>query len=211
MGTKEKIKVCIVENDIVAYQVFEELFKNNKNFDMSIIKAKGNDSSSIERSREDDKAYIMGELAQKSFQILILDLLLRDRVTIDREEVSGTEFSGIENVLSLEIALQMKKDSNRKDFLPVFISSSKICKTHQQFEAIRDKYSDKVPEDAVFIFKPTQGFDKAFFQNCPIDTGTNEPACDKKNRNKRGCPVKQCFFQLLKKYYKDYMEKIGNE
>lgn len=132
-------------------------------------------------------------------------------MTIDREEVTGTELSGIENVLSLEIALQMKKNPDKKDFLPIFISSSKICKTHQQFEAIRNKYSDKVPEDAVFIFKPTQGFDESFFQNCPIDTGTNMPACNRKKRNQKGCPVKQCFFELLNKYYKEYTEKLNNE
>lgn len=211
MSTEEKINVCIVENDTVAYHVFEKLFEDKEEYAMSIIKAKGNDSSALERSREEDKAYILNELAKNSFQILILDLLLRDRVTVDREVIYGTEFSGVESVLSLEIAMQLKEDSKKKDFLPIFISSSKICKTHQQFEAIRNKYSDKIPEDAVFIFKPTQGFDDAIFQNCPVDTGTNVLACNRAKRNKNGCPVKQCFFELLNKYYQDYMEKQDNE
>lgn len=209
MSTKEKISVCIIENDTVAYHVFENLFKGNKDYDVSIIKVKGNDSSAIEKSREEDKAYVLDKLSEKTFQILILDLLLRDRVTVDREEVYGSEFSGIENVLSLEIALQLEKDSPKK-FLPIFTSSSKICKTHQQFEAIRDKHNDKVPEDAVFIFKPNQEYNKEIFLNCPVDTGTCDPACNKKKRNKRGCTKKQCFFELLDKYYKDFMEKQDN-
>ena len=211
MSTKEKISVCIIENDTNAYRVFEKLFKDNEKYDVSIIKMKGNDSSVKERSREEDKAYIISELTQRSFQILILDLLLRDRVTVDKEEVYGSEFSGIENVLSLEIALQLKKDANKNNFLPIFISSSKICRTHQQFETMRAKYAEKVAEDAVFIFNPTPEFDNAIFQNCPINTGTNEPACNKTKSDKSGCPVKQCFFELLDKYYKEFMEKQDNE
>lgn len=211
MSTKEKVQVCIVENDENAYHVFEKLFKDSRDYDAFIIKAKGNDSKHIENARKQEKEDILNELRKRPFQILILDLLLRDKVDIDKEKVVGPEFYGIENVLSLEIALELKNDMNKRNFLPIFISSSKICRTHQQFEAIRDIHSDKVPEDAVFIFKPTEGFENGFFQNCPVDTGSNDLACNKDKKDKDGCPVKHCFFKLLEKYYNEFMEKQDNE
>lgn len=199
-----------MENDTGAYQTFKKIFEGNETYNLSIIKVNGNDSKKIEKSRDEDRKYLMDVLINESFQILILDLLLRDRMTLDQEEVVGSDFSGIENVLSLEIARQLKGCSNKEKFLLVFTSSSRICKTHQQFESIRDKHDDKVPKDAVFIFKPNKESDSEILKNCPVDTGINTPACNKAKRERGGCLKKDCFFELLNKYYKDFQEKKNN-
>lgn len=205
MSTKEKIQVCIVENDAGAYEIFEELFKDNENYDASIIKTIGNDSEYIEQSKDETKAFVIKELSKRSFQILILDFLLRDAVNVNKEKVDGVEYSGIENVLSLEIARQLKDVSNENRFLLLFTSSSEICKTHQEFEEIRDKHGDKIPEDAVFIFKPDGEFDEEML-NCPVSMGEKKIACNLDKRDRNICIKKTCFFQLLDKYYADFMK-----
>lgn len=209
MCTEEKIKVYAVENDTMASHVFKQIFADSKTYDFEITKVAGNDSANIERSRDEDKKYLMDILTERNFHILILDLLLRDGMTFDQEEIVGSEFSGIENVLSLEIARQLKSLQDKHDFLLVFTSSSTICRTHQQFEDIRDKHGDIVPEDAVFIFKPEEEFEDVFF-NCPINIGANGTACDKEKRGRNGCSQKECFLKLLDKYYEEFQKRKRN-
>lgn len=206
MNTKEKIQVCIIENDTKAQYIFNKLFEDNENYDVSFIKIQGNDSTNVEKTRKEDKDYIIKELTKKTYQILIFDLLLRDKMSFEKEEVFNSDLSGIKNLLSFEIARYLKNKENKERFLLLFTSSSEICKSHQDFEFIRDQYGDIVPEDAGFIFKPNINFEKRI-RDCPVDTGTNEPACNMTERDENGCTKKQCFFELLNKYYKEFMEE----
>ena len=203
MDTKEKIKVYAVENDQTACNVLKEVFSDNETYEIKIIKVAGNTSTDIEKSREEDKTYLLDILSQEHFHILILDLLLRDNMYLDKERVASENV--LENVLSLEIARQLKENPNKEKFLLVFTSASSICKTHQKFEEIKKENKDKVPEDAVFIFKLDQDYDQQLFEKCPISEGTNAPICNKEKRDIGGCNQKICFFELLNKYYADLL------
>lgn len=210
MSTKEKIVVYAVENNLRALETLEEIFKDNESYELHTIKTPGNGSTQTEKPKKEVKELVMKPLTEETYHILILDLLLRDGAKKNQEKIVGENFSGIENVLSLEIARQLKQDFPQKDFLTVFTSSSEICSTHQIFEEIREKHMDMVPKDAVFIFKPEEKLEHKF-RNCPVFSASNAPACKKKKKDAGGCSQKTCFLALLDKYYEEYLEKQGDD
>ena len=67
MCTEEKIKVYAVENDTMASHVFKQIFADSKTYDFEITKVAGNDSANIERSRDEDKKYLMDILTERIF------------------------------------------------------------------------------------------------------------------------------------------------
>ena len=211
MYTKDKIKVFAIENNRAILNVFKKIFKNNEIFEFNGIRVSGNDSREVENSKEKDRKIIMDTLMNETFDILILDLLLRDNMRIDPEIVEGEEFNGIETVLSLEIARCLKGMPDKQDFLPVIVSSSDICDNYTSFKEMKEQHSDKVPEDAVFISKPDREFEKPQYDNCPIYSDTDHPVCNKVDRNAGGCSQKTCFLELLTKYYEEYKEKNDKE
>lgn len=204
MCTKDKIKVFAIENNKAALNILRKIFSNNELYEFNGKKVCGNDSTKVEKSRNEDKKIIMDILGKESFDILILDLLLRDNMHTDPDIVEREGYKGIEMVLSLEIARQLKEKPEKQGFLPVFISSSEICSSYSTFKDMRDKHKDKVPEDAVFIFKPDSEFDKPLFKDCPVYIPNNYPVCNKKQRDTGGCSQKTCFLELLAKYYEEY-------
>lgn len=206
MGAKEKIKVFAIENSRTALNVLTQIFNNNELYEFKGKKVSGNDSRELEKSRSEQKKYIIDALSKEQFDILILDLLLRDTMDTDREKIEGEEFNGIEMILSLEIARQLKNTPGRQKFLPVFISSSEICGSHSKFQAMKAKHRDYVPDEAVFIFKPVRGFEKSKYINCPVYSSSKNPVCKKEQREPGGCSKKTCFLELLTKYYEEYIE-----
>ena len=206
MGTKEKLIVYAIENNIAALDVLEDVFNNNETYEFHYIKVSGNDSQEVEKSRDEDKEIIMGTLMKETFDILILDLLLRDNMDTEREKIEGDDFKGIETLLSLEVARELKKTSGKQEFLPVFISSSRKCNNQSKFRAMKEKNEVLIPEDAVFIFKPSDN-PKKKYKDCPISSHSEDPVCNKKQKDLGGCSPKSCFIELLTKYYEEYIEK----
>lgn len=202
MDTKEKIKVFAIENNIVALEVLKEIFENNERYELKCIKVSGNDSQEVERTRDEDKELIMGTLMKESFDILILDLLLRDNVHTAPERIEGDDYKGIETVLSLEVARELKKISGKQNFLPVFISSSRKCNNQNKFQVMKEKHEALIPEDAVFIFKPATK--NIIYSDCPIFSQSGNPVCNKEHKDPGGCNQKTCFVELLTKYYEEY-------
>lgn len=211
MSTKEKIKIFAIENNIAALEVLKDIFENNEKYELKCIKVSGNDSQQVEKTRDEDKEIIFGILMKEPFDILILDLLLRDNVHVAPEKIEGDDYKGIETVLSLEVARQLKETPGKQEFLPVIISSSRKCNNQNKFRVMKEKHEALIPEDAVFIFKPADKSRNIIYRNCPIFSQSGSPVCNKEQKDPEGCSQKTCFVELLTKYYEVYTEKNGKK
>lgn len=209
MDTKEKIKVLIIENNRSALGVLESLFKKDERYELISKRVSARDSTEMEKTRAAQKNEIMEQLKPIDYQILILDLLLRDKTETEPESV-GEDLSGCENILSLEVANELKVERGFESVMLVFTSSSGACHTHDKFEKMRSTYPELVPQGSFFLFKPEDEEQEVETTACPVYREDNVGECGKKGGKKAcSCTRGECFLAVLDKYYTDFWRDKG--
>lgn len=201
----KKIRVLVIENNQFALDNMKEVFANQNKFKFESF-VEGSDSREVAIKRDEHIKLIEQRIEQFDYDVLIIDLLLRDTYLIEKEQFDEN-LSGADKLVSIQVAKKFEKQLSENQVLLVFTSSFHLCKKHYQFEKLRKENPGVVPKKSIFIFKPVQGDEDIYMENCPVKSeGT---FCRKDRESKKGCRKNICFLHVLEKYYIDFCEEVG--
>ena len=207
MDTKEKIKVLLIENSKSAIGDMKRAFENNDTYELISKRESARDSNIMEPTRARQKEKLLELLEPINYQILIFDLLLRDKTEIE-PELLREDFCGCDKILSLEVARELKQRDEFADIMVLFTSSSLACSTHGCFERMREAFPDLIPKEFYFIFKPEREGHESLLTGCPAYREDNVGECGKPGGIKEcKCTRDECFMAVLDKYYMDFRKE----
>lgn len=201
----KRIHILFVENNISALNQVKKVLEKQKEFEIDVFQSSGKESTQLEITRRDQINTIEEKIGKFDYDILIMDLFLRDNTSMEKEQLLEN-LSGADKLISVEMAQKFKAQFREKGIFLVFTSSSNSCKTHEDFEMLRKQNPGVIPEESVFIFKPEER--EFYWGNCPIYTRDNVTFCGEAKEDSKGCCSSTCFRRLVKKYYQDYLRRV---